>query len=191
MKIYFIFFFSFFVRNQILLSSGIQLYAPYPYLASMSRDALTILISDNDSHVIGIISFNQQNSLSPTTIISNIHGLNSNSHHAMHIHRDNDIKDGCKGAGPHFNPFRRNHGSPGNINRHVGDLGNISTNSKGSSFRTISDNLVTLFGKNTVIGRTVVVHELPDDLGEGGNEESLKTGNAGRRIACGVIFSTS
>jgi len=40
---------------------------------------------------------------------------------------------------------------------------------------------------NNVVGRAMVVHQLTDDLGRGGNEESKKTGNAGPRQACGVI----
>ena len=37
------------------------------------------------------------------------------------------------------------------------------------------------------MGRSIVVHADPDDLGKGGNLESLKTGNAGKRIGCAVI----
>lgn len=41
--------------------------------------------------------------------------------------------------------------------------------------------------QHSVIGRSVIVHENVDDLGKGGHELSLSTGNAGGRIACGVI----
>ena len=51
----------------------------------------------------------------------------------------------------------------------------------------MQDELVSLIGANSVIGRAIVVHAGQDDLGKGGNEESLKTGNAGGRVACGVI----
>ena len=51
----------------------------------------------------------------------------------------------------------------------------------------IYDTKIKLSGKNSIVGRSVVIHADRDDLGLGGNAESLKTGNAGSRIACGVI----
>lgn len=51
----------------------------------------------------------------------------------------------------------------------------------------ISDKQISLFGANSILGRTIVVHADPDDLGKGGHELSKSTGNAGARIGCGVI----
>ncbi len=73
-------------------------------------------------------------------------------------------------------------------NRHVGDLGNVLADQNGVGAIRIEDHLMMLYGlENNIIGRAMVVHEREDDLGQGGNEESLKTGNAGGRLACGVI----
>merc|ERR1711911_143674 len=71
--------------------------------------------------------------------------------------------------------------------RHVGDLGNITATDSGVATVDINDSLIQLSGENSIIGRTVVVHADPDDLGKGGVPLSLTTGNAGARVACGVI----
>ena len=95
---------------------------------------------------------------------------------------------GCLTAGEHFNPYGNTHGSPLDQKRHVGDLGNIQADESGRAYFKLEDHLMMLYGNvNNVIGRAIVVHEREDDLGCGGNEESLKTGNAGSRIGCGVI----
>lgn len=83
--------------------------------------------------------------------------------------------------------FQLNHGAPNKDIRHVGDLGNVIANNQGIVSTTITDSLVSLTGKNSVIGRGIIVHEDVDDLGLGNNADSLKTGNAGGRFACGVI----
>jgi Cu-Zn family superoxide dismutase len=88
----------------------------------------------------------------------------------------------------HFNPFGKNHGCPGLKERHVGDLGNIVTNGKGEAKYVFYDNVIKLRGtKCNIIGRGLIIHEDEDDCGAGTNTESLKTGNAGKRIACAVI----
>ncbi|GAU91521.1 SOD_CuZN6 [Ramazzottius varieornatus] len=51
----------------------------------------------------------------------------------------------------------------------------------------ITDSTISLQGTNSIIGRTVMVHDKKDDLGKGGDTESKMTGNAGGRVACGVV----
>jgi len=99
-----------------------------------------------------------------------------------------NLTSGCKTAGAHFNPHGKVHGGPNDEERHVGDLGNIEAGEDGVGKFELDDHLITIIGwENNVIGRAMVVHTGEDDLGKGGNDESLKTGNAGGRIACGVI----
>lgn len=60
-------------------------------------------------------------------------------------------------------------------------------NPAGTATIDITDDKISLTGSQSIIGRAMVVHEKADDLGKGGDEGSLKTGNAGGRIACGLI----
>ena len=71
--------------------------------------------------------------------------------------------------------------------RHAGDLVNVEAGADGKAVYDREDEEVMIYGENTVVGRSCVCHGKVDDLGEGGDEESLKTGNAGARVACGVI----
>lgn len=95
---------------------------------------------------------------------------------------------GCTTAGLHYNPYGKFHGGPNDEERHIGDLGNIEAGEDGVGRLDLEDHLINIVGwENNVVGRAMVVHTSEDDLGKGGNDESLKTGNAGGRIACGVI----
>ncbi|VEU20503.1 DEKNAAC101290 [Brettanomyces naardenensis] len=146
-----------------------------------------VAVVRGDSTVKGVVTFEQSSESEPTSITYVIEGNDPNAERGFHIHTFGDNTNGCTSAGPHYNPFGKTHGAPTDTNRHVGDLGNIKTDSNGVAKGTIKDSLVKLIGVNSIIGRTVVVHAGTDDLGKGGNEDSLKTGNAGGRPACGVI----
>ncbi|KAK1800395.1 hypothetical protein P4O66_005632 [Electrophorus voltai] len=134
----------------------------------------------------GTVYFEQQGEGAPVKITGEITGLTPGLH-GFHVHAFGDNTNGCISAGPHFNPKNKNHGGPNDEVRHFGDLGNVSAGANGVAKVNIEDKLVSLTGPNSVIGRTMVIHAKEDDLGKGGDEESLKTGNAGGRLACGVI----
>lgn len=87
----------------------------------------------------------------------------------------------------YFFYFQKNHGAPIDTERHVGDLGNIEADGTGVATINFTDKVIDLEGAHNIIGRAVVVHEKEDDLGKGGQPDSLTTGNAGGRVACGVI----
>jgi Cu-Zn family superoxide dismutase len=108
--------------------------------------------------------------------------------HGFHVHEYGDTSNGCTSAGEHFNPTHRNHGAPDACDRHVGDLGNIK--SIGSTALTeinIIDNVMSLYGPHSILGRSLVVHTDPDDLGLTDHPLSKTTGNSGGRLGCGII----
>ena len=136
----------------------------------------------------GTVAFTEDLSNGRIKIDLNITGLKPKSKHGFHVHEAGDLTDKCTSMCSHFNPFGNTHGRPGMKNRHVGDLGNIQTNGKGEAKYTFYDNIIKLRGsKSNIIGRGLIIHEDEDDCGHGNNAESLKTGNAGKRIACAVI----
>ncbi|XP_056411719.1 extracellular superoxide dismutase [Cu-Zn]-like [Hyla sarda] len=103
---------------------------------------------------------------------------------AIHIHDYGDLSNGCDSTGGHFNPYSVNHP------QHPGDFGNFRV--RNGKIQQHLENLeATLFGPVSALGRSIVVHKLADDLGKGGNKASLENGNAGTRLACCVIGSTT
>lgn len=114
-------------------------------------------------------------------------GLPPNKIMGFHVHEYGDSSDGCKSLGGHWNPYNQVHGSifidP--EHRHAGDLINNITSDRLGRFKIYYfDNLLRV---KDIIGRSVVIHDGEDDLGLGGGAESLRTGNAGARMACAII----
>ena len=132
----------------------------------------------------GFIKFSEINNKVKVEV--NISGLKEGLH-GFHIHEKGNLLDKCMKCKSHYNPFNKNHGDRLDKERHAGDLGNIKADKTGKVKMTFYDSLIKLKGKYGIIGRSVVIHSGEDDLGKGGNKESLITGNSGSRIDCAVI----
>ncbi len=151
----------------------------------MENEAICVL-EPNKLNIKGIIKFKQYKQR--CKISYNITGL-SPGPHGIHIHKFGNLTDGCESACAHFNPDNNEHGGRNDINRHAGDLGNIVSDKHKIANGFFYDKIISLDynSKYCILGRMVVIHKDKDDLGKGNNKESLITGNAGKRICCGVI----
>ncbi|KIJ54747.1 hypothetical protein M422DRAFT_24651 [Sphaerobolus stellatus SS14] len=141
----------------------------------------------NGPSVEGTIYFTQETPTTPVRISGILKNVSPNSDRGFHIHELGDATNGCLSSGSHFNPEGKLHGSPLDTHRHVGDLGNVHSDTNGIVNLDIFDKKISLNGPHSIIGRSVVIFKGTDDLGKGGNEDSKKTGNAGGRAGCAVI----
>ncbi|WP_140724963.1 MULTISPECIES: superoxide dismutase family protein [Gammaproteobacteria] len=112
-------------------------------------------------------------------------GLKPNSEHGFHIHEKGDCSapDGSS-AGGHFNPAQSEHGSIAHDPHHGGDMPNIVADAQGNATidGPVSSNVNLGKGDSfDIAGHAVIVHADPDDY------KTQPTGNAGGRLACGVI----
>lgn len=102
--------------------------------------------------------------------------------HGFHIHEKGDCGDNGNAAGGHFNPAATAHGAPNADPHHAGDFGNVTADDNGNVTTRFTTRSVTVeAGDNSAVGRAVILHANPDDL------TTQPTGNAGGRIACGVV----
>lgn len=153
----------------------------------MSKQITAIAVFTG-SKITGTVKFTEEQGNNLIQIDVNLTGLKKNALHGFHVHESGDLSDKCESMCAHFNPLKKDHGCPGKKERHVGDLGNLKTDSKGNANYTFYDDVIRLKGtKYNIIGRGLIIHADPDDCGEGGMPDSLKTGHAGKRIACAVI----
>jgi Cu-Zn family superoxide dismutase len=103
--------------------------------------------------------------------------------HGFHIHEAGDCSsgDGMSTKG-HFNPHGKPHGHPSSAERHAGDLPALVAGKNGRAKVEATMDIITIRpGPASIVGRGLIIHADPDDY------KTQPTGNAGGRIACGVI----
>ena len=156
----------------------------YPVLAGETdgaeiNKAVAVLHPTQGNNVNGTVYFSRtENGIN---VEADITGLSAGKH-GFHIHEFGacTAPDGTS-AGGHFNPENQPHAGPDQAKRHVGDLGNIEADNSGNAHYERTDPQLKFDGRDSIIGRSVIVHAGEDDL------VSQPSGNAGARVACGVI----
>ena len=141
--------------------------------------AVAVLHPTRGNTAEGTVTFTQMKD--GIRVEADVRGL-SQGKHGFHIHTFGDCSDpDGKSAGGHYNPTGQPHAGPNQENRHMGDLGNIEADSSGMARYDRADSHLKLNGPDSIIGRGVIVHGGADDL------KSQPSGDAGPRVACGVI----
>ncbi len=112
-----------------------------------------------------------------------VKGLKPNAEHGFHVHEKGDCSSGDGlSAGGHFNPDGQTHGAHGHSAHHAGDLPSLMADAAGvARFSFAAPALSLMVGPADVRSRGLIVHRDPD------NFKTQPTGNAGPRLACGVV----
>ena len=133
------------------------------------------------SPVEGLIHFSELRGI--TSVNGTVTGLKPNAPHAFHVHEKGDCSTpDFSSAGGHFNPTNQPHGAHGSGAHHLGDMPQLMADASGTAKVSFNSQTLKLRGVNSIIGKSVIVHRDPDDV----NHQPV--GNAGPRLACGVIM---
>ncbi len=175
------------IAFSIILSAGTGMQAGKNYgkakemmsKAGAPEQAIAVLHPTEGNDVTGAVIFTKMKE--GIKITADVKGL-SPGKHGFHIHEYGDCSaPDATSAGGHYNPGEMPHAAPGDMKRHVGDLGNLVADASGKAHYERIDKHISFKGPHSIIGLAVIVHKSEDDL------TTQPTGAAGPRLACGVI----
>jgi superoxide dismutase, Cu-Zn family len=148
--------------------------------SSVTR-AVAVLGPTAGNQARGVVTFTEDGDR--VKVVADVEGLTPGADHGFHIHELGDCSaPDAASAGGHFNPTGHPHAGPMAMVRHGGDLGNLKADAAGKAHLELTIDGVTVHdGPTCILGRGLIVHLREDDL------KTQPTGNAGPRIACGVI----
>lgn len=145
----------------------------------MEEVAVANLSPTQGNNVTGMVTFTSLDGA--VRVEADVQGL-APGLHGFHVHENGDCSaPDASSAGGHFAPEGSPHGAPSDSARHVGDLGNLEVGQDSMATYTRVDSVIALSGPNSIVGKAVIVHGGEDDL------TSQPSGDAGPRLACGVI----
>ena len=144
------------------------------------KTAKAELAPASKSNVKGTIEFKDVDG--GVEVTATVEGLKAGDH-AYHVHEKGDCSaPDATSAGGHFNPSNHKHGAPDAEEHHEGDFGNLTADKSGKATKTFTMKGITLAaGPTSIIGKGFIIHDKIDDF------KTQPTGNAGARVACGVI----
>jgi Cu-Zn family superoxide dismutase len=164
---------------QLALASLVVLMGCQSMTAQDTSRATAGLAPTKGNKTVGEVNFEQIGD--KVRVTAQVIYLKPNQVHGFHIHEVGDCSsgDGMSAKG-HFNPYGKPHGQ--GAERHAGDLPSLKADAKGRAKITVDLDIITVTpGPASILGRGVIVHADADDY------KTQPTGNAGARLACGVI----
>ncbi|HSH37454.1 MAG TPA: superoxide dismutase family protein [Chthoniobacterales bacterium] len=165
--------------NALLAIVSLCVSAVSTYAADDVQKAIAVMSPTAGSKVSGTVTFTKAGN--GVKIVAELNGLTPGKH-GFHIHEFGDCSDPkAESAGGHYNPTQSPHAGHDAEKRHVGDMGNVEADASGKGRLELTDENMEFTGDKGILGRALIVHEKADDL------QTQPTGNAGGRLACGVI----
>jgi len=142
---------------------------------------VTVQLKDAKGQSVGTAVISEVKGGGGVSIKLNVMNLPAGDH-ALHIHQNPACEAPFTTAGPHFNPDHKQHGLDNPQGPHAGDMPNFTVDASGKSKKVITDPRVNMDDNDhSIFGHALVIHAKADDL------KTDPAGNAGDRIACGVI----